>query len=111
MTTLKKNYQFQKVYRSGSFFANRQLMFYYLPNRLPENRLGISVSKKVGGAVIRKHVTRLIRECFRLLEKDKRLPVGYDLVFVAKPLTKDATYHEVSGAMIHLLKKQRLLND
>ncbi len=61
-TSLKKNINFQKVYKEGKSKANKYLVMYVLPNDLGINRLGISVSKKVGNSVVRHHLTRLIRE-------------------------------------------------
>ena len=60
--SLKKNQDFQSVYRNGKSYANRLLVMYVLENNLDKNRLGISVSKKVGNSVVRHHVTRLVRE-------------------------------------------------
>ena len=62
--SLKKNSDFQKVYRNGRSFANRFLVMYVLENEKNCNRIGISVSKKVGNSVIRHHITRLIRESY-----------------------------------------------
>ena len=63
--SLKKNQDFQSVYRNGKSYANRLLVMYVLENNLDKNRLGISVSKKVGNSVVRHHVTRLVRESYR----------------------------------------------
>ena len=60
--SLKKNKDFQYVYRNGTSMANRFVVLYVLENGTDKNRLGISVSKKVGNSVIRHHLIRLIRE-------------------------------------------------
>ena len=60
--SLKKNQDFQNVYKNGISYANRYLVMYVLENQTDRNRIGISVSKKVGNSVIRHHLTRLIRE-------------------------------------------------
>ena len=60
--SLKKNKDFQLVYKKGTSFANRYLVMYVLENQLNKNRVGISVSKKVGNSVVRHHLARLIRE-------------------------------------------------
>ena len=60
--SLKKNKDFQIVYRTGNSLANRSLVMYKKENGLGKNRLGISVSKKVGNSVVRHHLTRLVRE-------------------------------------------------
>ena len=81
--SLKKNYEFRTVYRKGKSLANKYLVVYRYKNNLPENRLGISVSKKVGNSVVRSRVTRLIRESYRLNEEfiDKE---GWDFVVIAR---------------------------
>ena len=64
--SLKKNRDFQSVYRKGKPYGNKYLVMYLLANDLGRNRVGISVSKKVGNSIIRHHLTRLIRESYRL---------------------------------------------
>ena len=66
--SLKRNADFQNVYKNGKSYANRHLVLYVLDNQTGHNRLGISVSKKVGNSVVRHRVTRLIRESYRLHE-------------------------------------------
>ena len=74
--SLKKNRDFQNVYRKGKSLANHYLVMYLLPNELNRNRLGISVSKKVGNSVVRHRLTRLIRESYRMSEENFRR--GFD---------------------------------
>lgn len=80
--SLKKNSDFQSVYRKGTSKANRYLVMYVLKTGTDRNRLGISVSKKVGNSVVRHTLTRLIRESYRLNE-DKFLS-GYDFVVIGQ---------------------------
>ena len=75
--SLKKSKDFQLVYKSGNSFANKYLVMYKMKNDMEENRLGISVSKKVGNSVVRHRITRLIRESYRLNEE--KFEKGYDL--------------------------------
>ena len=98
--SLKKNRDFQKVYKKGKSYANRYLVMYVLKNDTERNRLGISVSKKVGNSVIRHHVTRLIRESYRLQED--MFNSGLDIVVIARNTAKDISYHEVESALLHL---------
>ena len=98
--SLKKNRDFQNVYKKGKSYANRYLVMYVLKNDTERNRLGISVSKKVGNSVIRHHVTRLIRESYRLQED--MFNSGLDIVVIARNTAKDISYHEVESALLHL---------
>ena len=75
---------------------------YVLPNELGKNRIGILVSKKVGNSIVRHHLTRLIRESYRLHEE--QFLCGYDVVVIARTTAKDRTYHEIESALIHLGK-------
>lgn len=100
--SLKKNSDFQLVYRKGTSFANRYLVMYVRKNQLEKNRLGISVSKKVGNSVVRHHLTRLIREGYRLQEE--LFHIGYDMVVIARVNSKDCAYHEIERAIYHLGK-------
>ena len=104
--SLKKNNEFQRVYRKGTSQANRYLVMYVLENhdRHMENRLGISVSKKVGNSVVRHRVTRLIRESYRLNERSFRQ--GLDIVVVARPNAKDKSYQEI--ALMHLAGRMKI---
>ena len=100
--SLKKNRDFQNVYRRGKSYGNKYLVMYLLPNQTESNRIGISVSKKVGNSIVRHHLTRLIRESYRLYEEN--FQCGYDMVVVARTAAKDRTYHEIESALIHLGK-------
>ena len=74
-----------------------------IENDLPYNRVGISVSKKVGNSVVRSRSKRLIYESYRLNVKD--IKTGYDFVFVARSAINEKKYSDVEAAMINLLKK------
>ena len=74
--SLRNNKEFQMVYNEGNSKANRYLVLYYSKNDLEYNRLGISVSKKVGNSVVRHRTTRLIRESYRLNQDN--LKTGYE---------------------------------
>ncbi len=105
--SLKKNYQFRYVYNRGRSIANRLLVMYSIKNGTEGNRFGISVSKKVGNSVVRSRITRLLRESYRLSEEN--IQSGYDIVVIARGSAKGASYKEVESALLHLLRKQRLL--
>lgn len=105
--SLKKNFQFRYVYHRGRSIANRHLVMYVVKNGIQGNRLGISVSKKVGKSVVRSHVTRLIRESYRTMEGDLRL--GFDIVVIARVSSKESNYHEINASLRHLFKKHQFL--
>ena len=104
--SLKKNKDFQTVYRQGKSYANKYLVLYNMENQTEKNRIGISVSKKVGNSVVRHHLTRLIRESYRLQEECFQR--GYDLVVIARQSAKDVTYKEMESALIHLGKLHKI---
>lgn len=83
---LSRSGEFDRVYRDGSSYATRHLVLYSFPRRDEEEqdvRLGVSASRKVGGAVDRNRAKRTLREAFWSL--DERLPRDYDFVLVARP--------------------------
>lgn len=100
--SLKKNRDFQVVYKNGRSYANKYLVMYIMENDQNKNRLGISVSKKVGNSVVRHHITRLIRESYRLHEEI--FNSGLDIVVIARNSAASVSYHEVESAMLHLGK-------
>ena len=100
--SLKKNRDFQVVYKSGRSYANKYLVMYIMENHQNKNRLGISVSKKVGNSVVRHHITRLVRESYRLHEEI--FNSGLDIVVIARNNAASVSYHEVESAMLHLGK-------
>ena len=98
--SLKKNKDFQIVYRKGQSYANKYLVMYIYQNQSERNRLGISVSKKVGNSVVRHRLTRLIRESYRLNEE--KVARGYDMVVIARSAAKGKNYHDIESAFLHL---------
>lgn len=106
--SLKKNRDFQNVYKKGKSYANRYLVMYVLKNDTERNRLGISVSKKVGNSVIRHHVTRLIRESYRLQED--MFNSGLDIVVIARATARNTSYHEIESALMHLGRLHKIVH-
>lgn len=105
---LRKNAEFRTVYKRGKSFSTSLLVMYTLRNNKGINRVGISVSKKVGKSVIRSKVKRLISESFRLNKEG--LKNGYDLVFVARSAAKDKDYKEIESSVKYLFKKSGIIN-
>lgn len=106
--SLKKNRDFQRVYKSGKSYANKYLVMYVLKNNLEKNRIGVSVSKKVGNSVVRHRLARLIRESFRL--RGEEFQSGLDIVVIARNTAKGKNYWDISSAVIHLGKLHDILN-
>lgn len=103
---LRKNSEFRVVYRKGKSYSNNLLVLYVMKNHKDTNRLGISVSKKVGKSVIRSRVKRLISESYRLNSSD--LKSGFDLIFIARSAAKGKIYKEIEYSLINLLKRSGL---
>ena len=105
--SLKKNRDFQNVYRNGKSYANKYLVMYVLENNSEINRIGISVSKKVGNSVVRHHLTRLLRESYRLHENI--FNSGLDIVVVVRKSAAEVGYAEIESALLHLEKLHRII--
>ena len=99
---------FQNVYKNGKSYANKYLVMYVLENNLNKNRLGISVSKKVGNSVIRHRITRLIRESYRLQEDV--FNSSLDIVVIARSTAREVGYKEIESALLHLGGLHKIIN-
>jgi ribonuclease P protein component len=108
MISLKNKREFDQVFKGKQSKANRYLVMYVKKNQLKFNRLGISVSKKVGNSVVRHRVTRLIREAYRL-NKDQ-IVLGYDIIVIARNTTKGTKFAVIEDSFLHLIKTNNLLN-
>lgn len=109
--SIKKNSDFQAVYRQGKSYANRYLVMYVFDRGEKETstRIGISVSKKVGNSIVRHRVTRLIRESFRL---NKDLISNHkDIVVVARQAAKGKKCQEIEGTFLHLCGLHNILKE
>ncbi len=114
---LSRSAEFDRVFRQGRSHGNRLLVLYGFPraqapaagDATAEPRLGLSVSRRVGGAVERNRVKRLLREAFEA--EQERLPAGYDLVIVARPEARAVAEREglegLRAALAELLDQLR----
>ena len=99
---LKKNDDFRLVYSKGRSKANRFFILYILKTGNDYNRIGVSVSKKVGNSVERHKIKRLVKESYRLHEK--MFNSGLDIVVIARSGAADLKYTDVESALLHLMK-------
>ncbi|GCF92391.1 ribonuclease P protein component [Enterococcus florum] len=106
---VKKEKDFQKVFQEGTSFANRKFVVYRLePSGQDHFRVGISVGKKIGNAVARNRVKRLIRAV--LQESSLQIDDRIDFIVIARPAVKGLTYEEVRSNLTHVLKLAKIIN-
>ena len=108
-TSIKLNSDFRRIYARGKSAVSPCVVVYCRKNRLGTNRVGFTVSKKLGKAVVRNRIRRRLREIMRLSQE--RLEQGYDLILVARSRAVDAEYHRLEADVLnccgrlHLMKK------
>lgn len=107
--SIKENREFSRLYRSGEFFSSDCLILYVRNNKFGKNRIGLTVSKKVGKAVIRNRVRRRIKESYREIEG--KVNTSYDFVIVAKAKAAECDYKKIRSALKYLLGKAGMFND
>lgn len=105
--TIKKNHEFRRLYNKGKSAAGNGLVIYFRRNNLGRNRLGITVSTKIGNAVVRNRARRRLREVFRL--NSGKLKTGYDFVLVARHRAVDMPWLDLNASFLRLVKKLGLL--
>lgn len=107
--TLKKNSDFRRLYSKGKSAVTPYLVVYYRRNRLDHNRLGYTVSAKLGHAVVRNRIRRRLREIYRL-NADK-IGKGYDIIVVARSRCVGGDYHKMEKAFLDACEKLRLIKE
>ena len=107
--TLKKNSDFRRLYAKGKSAANPYMVVYCRKNRTGENRLGYTVSTRLGHAVVRNRVRRRLREIARL--NAPRLKSGWDIVIVARGRCVEAPYRKLDAAFLLTCEKLGLLKE
>lgn len=105
--TLKKNHEFRRMYQKGASAVGGGMVIYCRKNRLGHNRLGVTVSVKLGNAVVRNRARRRLREVYRL-NRDK-LKEGYDIILVARGRTAAAPWKDLNETFFRLCRKLDLL--
>ena len=106
--SIKKNSDFQNIYRNGKSYANRLLVMYVMRNGEESNQLGISVSKKVGNSVVRHHIARLMREIFRL--NNEKIETGLNIIVVARTAAAASDYKQIEVKLkMKIIKKTMIL--
>ena len=107
IVSLKENHVFRRLYLRGKSAGNRCLIVYCQPNRLGFNRLGLTVSTKLGHAVVRNRMRRSLREIVRLNEA--KLRSGYDIVIVARRAALEADHAALTNAFLRAADKLELM--
>ena len=107
--TLKKNHEFRRLYQKGASAVGGGMVLYCRKNRLGRNRLGITVSVKLGKAVVRNRARRRLREIYRL-NQDK-LQSGWDIVLVARGRSVDGPYAAMNDSFLRQCGKLGLLRE
>lgn len=105
-SALKLNHIFRRLY-SSTAYANSYLVLYVRKNRTDTNRVGITVSKKLGHAVVRNRVRRRLREVYRLNEE--RFQPGWDIVVVARTKAISCDFAALTRAYLALAEKAGIL--
>ena len=106
-TPLKKNHEFKRLYNKGKSTASQHVIIYCRRNGRAENRLGVTVSTKIGGAVQRNRIRRRLKEIYRLNEE--KLKPGNDIVIVARMRSRFSGYHEIEASVLSMFNKLNLV--
>ncbi|MBU0904634.1 MAG: ribonuclease P protein component [Planococcaceae bacterium] len=105
---VKKNAEFQKIFKRGKSFANRQFVVYCFEKEGQEDfRIGLSVSKKIGNAVTRNRIKRYIRQAF--LEMKDEVKPNMDYVIIARHQAATMDFHESKKSLQHVLKIAKMI--
>jgi len=105
--SLNRNYEFRRLYNKGKSAASKSVVVYCMRNNTAENRIGITVSTKLGGAVQRNRIRRRLKEIYRINEH--RLLIGYNIVIVARQRSRYAMWSELEASVIYLFNKLGLI--
>lgn len=104
---IKKNDEFQMIFKKGKSFANRQFVVYCLEEKQEYFRIGLSVSKKVGNAVVRNRIKRYIRQAFLELKEEVNSNMNY--IIIARNPAAKLDFHETKKSLEHVLKIAKVI--
>lgn len=107
--TIKENLTFRRIYSKGRSAVTPLLVLYCRPNGQDHNRLGVTVSTKLGGAVVRNRARRRLREVYRLAQPDMKQ--GYDIILVARGRAVGGPYQRLTGAFYKACGQLGLLKE
>jgi len=105
LQTLAKRAQYASIYQQGSTYLDDLIVMKVLPNGLNLSRYGFSVTKRLGKAVKRNRLRRLLREIVRL----QSIRPGWDIIFIVRARAATANYHQLERAISVLFARARLL--
>lgn len=109
INTIKKNCEFQQIFEKGHSINGRYLVVYFLHNQFETHRFGFCVGKKLGSAVMRNRMKRLLREAVRVVYRPQNS--GWDIVLVARKPILTARYQDIIKDYEHILLKTGILNE
>ncbi len=104
---IKKDEDYRRVYRKKNSISNKNIIMYVMKTNTKETRVGISVSKKIGKAVVRNKIKRRIKESYRV-EYSHKVKDGYDIIFLARGPIVDIEYNEIKKAIYNVLKRKEM---
>ena len=107
--TIKNNYEFRRMYSKGKSAVTPGVVVYFRPNRFGHNRIGVTVSTKVGKAVVRNLVRRRLREICRL--NQEKMLQGYDVIVIARVRTPEIPYRKLNGMFLRACGQLGLLKE
>lgn len=105
---IRKNSDYRKVYKKGKSTADANLVMYIVKNQLGEDKhFGFSVSKKVGNAVVRNRIKRILKEICRL--NQSKLDGSFDMILVARIAVADKSYQVIENSFLNLARRNKLI--
>lgn len=107
--SLKNDREFQRVYKQGKNYWNKTLTIYVKKNNLGYNRVGYSITKKIGNSVERNKLRRRMKEIIRL--NSKYLHTSYDLILIPKKISTKKSYWDLEKDILFLLKKAGMIKN